>query len=98
MIKADMALWKLAPINLDHPRWEAGAYKGTVIVRAPNETAARQAATKKFYKPMVRPDGYLISLSPWKDDPEDAALVEVTPIEDDRYEAEGPTEVLEPAD
>ena len=27
---------------------------------------------------------------------EDAALVEVTPI--DRYEAEGPTEVLEPAD
>ena len=45
MIKADTALWKLAPINLDHPRWEAGAYKGTVIVRAPNETAARRAAT-----------------------------------------------------
>ena len=89
-----MALWKLAPINLDHPRWEAGAYRGTVIVRAPNETAARQAATEKFYKSMVRPDGYLIRLSPWKDDPEDAALVEVTPIEDDLYEGEGPTEVL----
>ncbi len=89
-----MALWKLAPINLDHPRWEAGAYRGTVIVRAPNETAARQAATEKFYKPMVRPDGYLIRLSPWKDDPEDAALLEVTPIEDDLYEGEGPTEVL----
>ncbi len=36
----------------------------------------------------------LIRLSPWKDDPEDAALVEVTPIEDDLYEGEGPTEVL----
>ena len=98
MIKADMALWKLAPINLDHPRWEAGAYKGTVIVRAPNEIAARRAATEKFYKPMVSPVGCLIRLSPWEDDPEDAALLEVTPIEDDRYEAEGPTEVLEPAD
>ncbi len=93
-----MALWELTPINLDHPRWEAGAYKGTVTVRAPNETAARRAATQKFYKPMVTLVGYLIRLSPWKDDPEDAALVEVTPIEDDRYEAEGPTEVLEPAD
>ncbi len=93
-----MALWELTPINLDPPRWEAGAYKGTVIVRAPNETAARRAATEKYYKPMVRPDGYLLRLSPWKDDPEDAALVEVTLIEDDRYEAEGPTEVLEPAD
>ena len=89
-----MALWKLAPINLDHPRWEAGAYRGTVIVRAPNETAARQAATEKFYMPMDRPVGDLIRLSPWKDDPEDAALVEVTPIEDDLYEGEGPTEVL----
>ena len=98
MIKADMALWKLAPINLDHPRWEAGAYKGTVIVRAPNETAARRAATEKFYKPMVTPVGYLIRLYPWKDDPDDAALLEVMPIEDDRYEVEGPTEVLEPAD
>ncbi len=29
---------------------------------------------------------------------EDAAIIEVTPIEDDRYESEGPTEVLEPAD
>ncbi len=48
--------------------------------------------------PMDRPVGDLIRLSPWKDDPEDAALVEVTPIEDYRYEAEGPTEVLEPAD
>ena len=55
-------------------------------------------ATEMFYKPMVTPVGYLIRLSHWKDDPEDAALVEVTSIEDDRYEAEGPTEVLEPAD
>ena len=93
-----MALWKLTPINLDHPRWEAGAYKKTVIVRAPNETAPRRAATEKFYMPMDRPVGNLIRLSPWKDDPEDATLVEVTPIEDDNYEAEGPTEVLEPAD
>ncbi len=93
-----MALWRLTAINLGHPRWEAGAYKGTVTVRAPNETAARRAATEKFYKPMDRPVGDLIRLSPWKDDPEDAALVEVTPIEDDRYEAEGPIEVLEPAD
>jgi hypothetical protein len=89
-----MALWRLTPINLDHPRWEAGAYKGTVIVRAPNETAARRAATEKFYMPMDMPVGDLIRLSPWKDDPEDAALVEVTPIEDDLYEGEGPTEVL----
>ncbi len=93
-----MALWKLAPINLVHPRWEVSTYKGTVIVRAPNETAARRAATEKFYESMDRPVGDLIRFSPWKDDPEDAALVEVTPIEDDRYEAEGPSEVLEPAD
>ncbi len=48
--------------------------------------------------PMDRPVGDLIRLSLWKDDPEDATLVEVTPIEDDHYDAEGPTEVLEPAD
>ncbi len=89
-----MALWELTPSNLDHPRWEASTYKGRVTVRAPNGDAARQAATQKFYIATGGPIGGLKRRSPW----EDHTLLQVTPIENDRYEAEGPTEVLEPAD
>lgn len=91
-----MALWKLTPINLDHTDWEGSpGYKDPVIVRAPNEDEARQAAINKFWRATnPTPIGEPIRGCSWNN----SALVEAVPIEDAPYKAEGPIEVLEPAD
>jgi hypothetical protein len=36
-----MPLWKLRPLDLSDPNWEASSHRGVVIVRAPDEETAR---------------------------------------------------------
>ncbi len=90
-----MQLWKLTPLDLSAPNWEASTHKGPVIVRAPDEVAARQAAKDKFFRAANKQKiGDPVRHPPWAH----ASLVNAVTIDDERFEVEGPTEVLEPAD
>ncbi len=88
-----MPLWKLTPIDPLDPNWEASSHRGTAIVRAPNEAAARAAAAAAFDVPTRFPPGAGTRTPPWTR----ASLVAATKIIDQRYPADGPTEVLDPA-
>lgn len=88
-----MPIWKLTPIDLSDPDWEASSHRGLAIVRADDEEAAREAAQEAFgVKTGFRP-GEGIKAPPWKR----PALVEAERIKDARYDPEGPTEVLDPS-
>jgi len=88
-----MALWKLTPIDLLDPNWEASSHRGVVIVRAPDEAAARSAAARAFDIATRFPPGAPVRVPPWTRD----ILVKAETVEDDRYDARGPTQVLEPS-
>jgi len=88
-----MQLWKLTPLDLSAPNWEASTHKGPVIVRAPDEFAARDAANGKFSRAANKqPIGDTVRHPPWRH----ASLVNAVTIDDERFEVEGPTEVLDP--
>ncbi|MBX5455112.1 MAG: hypothetical protein K6U10_14405 [Acidobacteriia bacterium] len=87
-----MALWSLTPLQPEDPSWEASSYRGVVIVRAPNEARAREAAAKAFDVKTRFEPGAGVHFPPWTR----PALVKAERIRDPRFAAEGPTEVLEP--
>ncbi len=88
-----MQLWKLTPLDLSAPNWEASTHKGPVIVRAPDEVEARKAANIKFrFAANKQPIGDPVRHPPW----DHASLVSAATIDDERFEVEGPTEVLDP--
>jgi hypothetical protein len=87
-----LPVWELIPLDLTDANWEASSHRGRVIVRAPDEDAARNEAEKAFgVKTRFRP-GTGVKAPPWKR----SGLVKASMIEDTRYEDEGPTEVLFP--
>ena len=87
-----MAVWRLVPLDLTDPNWAASSYRGTVVVRAPDEESAREAAEKEFgIKTRFEP-GAGVKAPPWKR----KLVAKAEQIEDPRFESEGPTEVLEP--
>lgn len=88
-----MPLWKLTPIDMTDPNWQASSHRGRVIVRAPDEEAAREAAAEAFDVPTRFPPGGGVKAPPWRR----PSSVRAELIEDERYDAEGPTEVLDPA-
>jgi hypothetical protein len=87
-----MGLWKLTPLDLLDPNWEASSHRGPVIVRAPDEAGARAAAAKAFDVATRFPPGAAVRVPPWTR----ASLVKAEPFADRRYEAHGPTEILDP--
>jgi hypothetical protein len=88
-----MPIWKLTPLDLLDPNWEASSHQGIAVVRARDEADARATAAKAFdAKTRFRP-GKGQRLPPWKR----AELVKVECIDDKRYQAEGPATVLEPS-
>lgn len=88
-----MPLWELTPVDLLDPNWEASSHRGKVIVRAPHEEVARDEAEKALgVKTRFEPGGG-IKAPPWKR----PDLVTAEIIHDDRYEEDGPTEILFPA-
>jgi hypothetical protein len=87
-----MPLWKLQPLDLSDPNWEASSHRAVVIVRAPDEETARAEAQRTFgVKTGFRP-GKGGKAPPWTR----PSLVAAERVRDERYEEEGPTEVLEP--
>jgi hypothetical protein len=88
-----MAVWRLNPIDLADPNWEASSYRGLVIVRAPNEASARKAAEDAFGVQTRFSPGKGMHIPPWTR----SELVRAEIIDSPVYAAEGPTEVLEPS-
>jgi hypothetical protein len=88
-----VALWKLTPLDLKDPNWEASSHRAMTIVRAPDEEAARDAAQAAFGVKTGFQPGAGVKAPPWRR----ASLVTAERIEDPRYDAEGPAEVLEPS-
>jgi hypothetical protein len=88
-----MPLWRLQPLDLSDPSWEASSHRGLVMVRAPDEEAARDEAQRAFGVKTRFSPGAGVKMPPWQR----AALVSAERVRDERYEEEGPTEVLEPA-
>ncbi len=92
-----MPLWKLHPVDLEDPSWQASSHRGLVIVRAPDEERAREAAQRAFGVKTGFPlrggtRGGIIA-PPWTR----PNLVSAEMIKDPRFEAEGPDAVLVPS-
>jgi hypothetical protein len=88
-----MAVWRLVPIDLNDPNWEASSHRGNVVVRARNEREARALAARAFdVKTGFRP-GEGVRFPPWTR----AGLAMAERVDDPRFEPEGPPEILEPA-
>jgi hypothetical protein len=88
-----MPLWKLQPLDLSDPNWEASSHRGLVIVRAPDEEEARDVAQRAFGVKTRFSPGAGVQAPPWTR----AALVAAERTEDERYEQEGPSAVLQPS-
>jgi hypothetical protein len=88
-----MPIWKLSPIDLLDPNWEASSHRSVTIVRAPDEAAARAAAAEAFDVTTRFPPGAGMRVPPWTR----ATLVSAEQITDQRYDPEGPVQVLDPA-
>jgi hypothetical protein len=88
-----MPLWKLTPLDLLDPNWEASSHRGIAIVRARSEADARAVAAKAFDTQTRFTPGAGPRIPPWKR----AAMVRAQRIDDKRYEPEGPSAVLEPS-
>jgi hypothetical protein len=87
-----MPIWKLTPIDLSDPNWEASSHRGATVVRAADEAAARAAAAEAFDVPTRFPPRGGAKFPPWHS----SALVEATLIDDPLYDPEGPVEILDP--
>jgi hypothetical protein len=88
-----MALWRLVPIDLLDPNWDASSHRGPAIVRAPSEAAARAAAAQAFDVATRFPPGTGVRAPPWTR----SSLVRAEEITDTRYDERGPIQVLDPA-
>lgn len=87
-----MDVWRLTPIDLLDPNWSASSHRGPVVVRARSEAAARALVAKTFDVATRFPPGNAVQSPTWTR----PALVRVERIEEARYPAKGPAEVLEP--
>jgi len=88
-----MPLFRLSPVDLSDPNWEASSHRAAAIVRARDEDAARTIAAEAFDVKTGFPPGHGLVVPPWRR-PE---LVHVERIEDARWEVDGPHEILYPS-
>ena len=87
-----MAIWKLSPLNVSAPDWEASTYRGDVVLRAKNEEEARLCAMQRFAIATKVNLGEKTRTCPWTQH----ELVSCEEIVDSKYSAIGEATVLEP--
>ncbi len=89
----ELPVFQLTPQSLADPDWEASTYKGTVIVRAPSEKAARWAASLAFNIATQRKHiGERTRINPWRQ----VDLVEAKTVRDVTWSGQGGIEILDP--
>lgn len=84
-------IWRLVPIDLKSQNWKASAFMGELIVRASDESEARQIASLEFFIAGARKLGQNVAVSPWKD----PTMVSCTRASDSVYVTEGPDAILQ---
>ena len=77
-------------MNPDDASWESSSHRGPVVVRARNEEEARAVAARAFDVKTGFAPGQGVRFPPWTR----AALVRAEHVDDPRFEAEGPAELL----
>lgn len=87
-----MPIYKLTPIDLDHPDWQASTHKAPVIIRAKDTILAREAANMAFAIAVVHRPGENTICMPWNQSSH-ATCEQLTEHE---FDEEGPDQVLEP--
>ncbi len=87
-----MRIWRLKPLSLRSPHWEASTYQGNVIVRAETEADARRLAARAFGIATERVPGRPVAIIPW-DHPR---LVAAAVLVDSKYDPDGDEEILSP--
>lgn len=86
-------IWRLTPVDLSDPAWEASSHDGMVMVRATDEDEARHLAQAAFgVKTRFQPGAGIIA-PPWLR----AEHVKAEVVLDSPYDPDGPTEVLVPS-
>jgi hypothetical protein len=85
-----MPVFRLSPIDRDHPSWAGSSHKDVCEIRAASEDAARALAHERFGAGSG-PDA-LSAPSPWKN----LDLVRAEVMEETGQRADGPAQVLVP--
>lgn len=88
-----MPVFRLSPVDLLDPNWEASAHRGPAIVRARDEAAARAIADKAFAVKTSFPSGHGIRVPPWTR----PQLAKVEHVDDPRWRSDDSDGVLEPS-
>lgn len=88
-----MPVFRLSPVDLLDPNWEASSHRGPAIVRARDESAARAIAEKAFAVKTGFPPGHGIRVPPWTR----PQLVTVGRIDDPRWQNNDGDGVLDPS-
>ena len=88
-----MAVWTLTPVDSNDPSWAASSHRGPAVVRARNEVEARAVAARAFDIKTGFAPGQGVYFPRWTR----AALVRAEHLNDPRFAAEGPAELLEPS-
>ena len=83
-----MPIFRLQPIELRNPRWNATSWRHSAIVRAANVDRARAVAQRAFS--FGTPTSQ--SIPPWTDE----RLVDCFRFDGSGYPEDGPDEVLDP--
>ncbi len=88
-----MPIWRLSPVDLTDPNWQASSHRAATLVRAVDEEEARALAQEAFGVKTRFAPGVGVIAPPWLR----AELVGVERVRDAPYDSEGPSEVLEPS-
>lgn len=88
-----MPIWRLIPVDSDDLCWQASSHRGPVLVRAPDEEAARAAAQAALGVKTRFPPGAGLAVPPWTR----PALVRAERVKDAPYPLDGPVALLEPS-
>ena len=86
-----MPVFRLSPVDPDHPSWAAISHKDACEIRAASEEAARALAHERF-GPAESDPGAVSPPSPWKN----LDLVRAEVMEETEQRADGPAQVLVP--
>lgn len=92
MVETAMNIWKLSPVDLSHPNWEASTLKREITVRAENEIQAREIATMKTAIATSRTLGRELRFPPWKSHETAACFIDAS----EKYPSDGVPGILDP--
>lgn len=87
-----MQIWQLTPMREDSPDWNLSTFRGKVLIRATDESTAREIATRAFAIAAKVEKDRSTRFNPWTN----SNLVSCKAVSDVEFSTEGPSELLSP--